>query len=56
MIPTTIQNFIEYPKIYYAVDNTNAENEIKRIHVENDENINELINLITNKLSILNTI
>lgn len=59
MIPTTIQTFVEYPQIYYSVDNTknaNAENEIKKIKVENDENINQLINLITNKLSILNSI
>lgn len=55
-IPTTIQNFIEYPKIYYTVDNANAQNEIKKIQVENDNNINELINLITNKLAILNNV
>lgn len=63
MIPTTIQNFIEYPKIYYTVDNSNenqiksnAENQIKRIQLENDENINELIELMTNKLTVLNNI
>lgn len=72
IIPTTIQNFIEYPKVYYSVANNtnnsnnnsnnsntnskNVENEIKKIQIENNETINELINLITNKLSILNTV
>ena len=55
-IPTTIQNITEYPQIYYSVDNSNAKNEIKKIQVENDQNLNELINLITNKLAILNDI
>lgn len=58
MIPTTIQNIIEYPhpQIYYKTDNVENDNEIKKIKLENDANINDLINLITNKLSVLNTI
>lgn len=59
IIPTTIQNFIEYPKIYYKVDDTHLndiKNKIKQIELESDKNINDLIDLITTKLSILNNI
>lgn len=58
-IPTTIQTTMEYPKVYYKVDkldDSNAKNEIKKLQIENDQNINELINIISNKLTILNDI
>lgn len=56
-IPTTINTVIQYPQIYYSVEKPNEKtDEIKKIQIENDKNLNELINLISNKLAILNKI
>lgn len=60
-VPTTT-NIIEYPQLYYIENRTDQNNKIeiddtiKRLEVQNDEIINGLIQLISNKLAILNDI
>lgn len=59
-IPTTT-NIIEYPQVYYINKNNSDESEqtkkiVRRAEIKTNDTINSLIQLITNKLEILNDI